>query len=236
MSPAKKLADFADAVLHHGDALHAHAEGEAGDFFRVVGRLLFRGEGEDRGIDHAATQQLNPSRLLALAAALASAKDATDLHVGARLGEREERGEEARFDRRTEQRLHGVVERALQIAEGDVGVDAEAFDLMKDGRVRGVGGVVAVHLAGNHDAHRRRLLLHGAHLHGRSVGAQQQPVAQRLALLRRRPPACPACRARDGRAENSCTRSCSSRSRPRAPRPPSSPAPRRPKQSRSACA
>ena len=54
---------------------------------------------------------------------------------------------------------------------------------MEDRRVRGVGGVVAVHLAGNHDAHRRRLLLHGAHLHRRSVRAQQQAVAQRAALL-----------------------------------------------------
>ena len=43
--------------------------------------------------------------------------------------------------------------------------------------------VVAVHFAGNDDAHRRRLLLHGAHLHRRGVGAQKQAVAQRAALL-----------------------------------------------------
>ena len=99
------------------------------------------------------------------------------------LGEGKERRKEARFHRRAEQRLHGVVERALQVAEGDVGVDAEPLHLVKDGRVRGVGGVVAMDFAGNDDAHRRRLLLHGAHLHGRGVRAQQQAVAQRTALL-----------------------------------------------------
>src|ERR1700749_817849 len=68
-----ELADFADAVLHHGDALDAHAEGEAGDLLRIVGGLLFRGEGEDAGIDHAAAQQLDPAGVLAFAAALPSA-------------------------------------------------------------------------------------------------------------------------------------------------------------------
>ena len=53
--------------------------------------------------------------------------------------------------------LHGVVERALEVGEGDVGVDAEAFQLVEDWRVSGVRGVVAVHLAGNDDADGRRL-------------------------------------------------------------------------------
>src|ERR1039458_7695103 len=51
-----KAADFADAVLHHRDALDAHAEGESGDLFRVVGGLLFGREGEDRGVNHTATK------------------------------------------------------------------------------------------------------------------------------------------------------------------------------------
>ena len=68
------------------------------------------------------------------------------------LGEGEEDGEEAGFDAGAEERLHGVVERALEVGEGDVGVDAEAFDLMEDGGVGGVGGVVAVDLAGDDDA------------------------------------------------------------------------------------
>ena len=47
---------------------------------------------------------------------------------------------EARLHARSEQRLHGVIERALQIAERDVRVDRQAFDLMEYRRVRGVRG------------------------------------------------------------------------------------------------
>src|SRR6185369_9817852 len=85
-----KLADVADAVLHHGDTLDAHTEGKAADFFRIVGRLFFCSEGEDCGIDHAAAEEFNPAGVLALAAAFASAEDATDLHVCGGFGERKE--------------------------------------------------------------------------------------------------------------------------------------------------
>ena len=49
--------------------------------------------------------------------------------------------------------------------------------------MRGVLRFVAVHLAGDHDADGRRLLLHGAHLHGRGVGTQQQAIALGAAFL-----------------------------------------------------
>src|SRR6516162_6478825 len=113
--------DLLDLVLQYGDALHTHAEGEAQNLRRVVAVLLH--ELEHVGIDHSAAQQLDPAAEFALAAAVAAAEDAAYLHVGAGLGERKERRVEARFYRRAEQRLHGVVERALQVAEGDVGVD-----------------------------------------------------------------------------------------------------------------
>src|SRR4051794_9018625 len=108
--PGIELADLADAVLHHCDPFHAHAESKTGDYFGVIGRLLLRREGEHGGIDHSAAQQLDPAGLLALPAAFSAAKDATDLHVGTGLGEREERGEEARLHRRSKQRLHRMVE------------------------------------------------------------------------------------------------------------------------------
>src|SRR5580698_6160595 len=154
-----ELADFADAVLHHGDAFDAHAESEAGDLFGIVGRLFFGSEGEDGGIDHAASEKLDPSGLLAFAASIASAEDAADLNVGGWLGEGKERREETCFDGRAEERFHGVVERALEVAEGDVAVDAKSFDLMEDRRVGGVLRVIAVDLAGNDDANGRRLQL-----------------------------------------------------------------------------
>jgi hypothetical protein len=179
-----EVAYVGDAVLDHGDALDSHAEGKAGDALGVVGVVggvgfaaLFGDCREDCGIDHAAAEEFDPATVFALAAALASAEDAGDLHVGAGLGEREERWEEAGFDIRTEERFHGVVERALEIREGDVGVDAEAFDLVEDGRVGGVGGVVAVDFAGDDDADRWGLSDHGADLHGAGVGAHQEAIA-----------------------------------------------------------
>src|SRR5207248_3990256 len=98
-----------DAVLHHGDALDAHAEGEAGDFFGVVGVVtrvdlaacfisLGVDGGEDSGVDHAAAEEFDPAGVFALAAAFAAAEDAGDLDVGGGFGEGEEAGQEAGFD------------------------------------------------------------------------------------------------------------------------------------------
>src|ERR1039458_5042859 len=81
-----ELPDLADAILHHGDALDAHAEGEAGDLLGVVGGLLFRGKGKDRRVHHAAAEQFDPTRLLAFAATLSATKDATDRSEERRVG------------------------------------------------------------------------------------------------------------------------------------------------------
>ena len=78
-----------------------------------------------------------------------------------------------------------MIERSLQVRKGDVGPNGQPLNLMEDGRMRGVGGVVTVHLAGDHNAQGRRLLNHGADLHGRRVGAHQQAVAAGLMCLSR---------------------------------------------------
>ena len=172
------MAYVGDAVLDHGDALDTHAEGEACDLFGVVNVVggvclaAFGGDGgEDGGVDHAAAEEFDPAGVFALAAAFAAAEDAGDLDVGGGFGEGEEAGEEAGFDVRPEQGFYGVVEGAFEVGEGDVGIDAEAFDLVEDGGVGGVGGVVAMDLAGDDDADGWGLIDHGADLDGRGVGA-----------------------------------------------------------------
>ena len=59
-------ADVVDPVLQHGDAFDAQPEGEAGVGFRVVAHGL-----EDRGVDHAGAQDLQPAGGLADPAAVA---------------------------------------------------------------------------------------------------------------------------------------------------------------------
>jgi len=83
-------------------------------------------------------------------------------------------GPEAGFHGGAKKLLYEVFDGAGEIAKSDVGVNGQAFDLVKDEGVCGVGIVAAVDLARNDDAHGRLLLFHGANLHGRSVGAEKE--------------------------------------------------------------
>src|SRR5580698_9036018 len=123
-----ELPNVANAVLHHRDPLNSHAKREAGDLLRVISRLLFRCECEDRRVDHSTSEQLDPTGLLALPAALTCAEDAAYLHIGRGLRERKKRRKKARFHARPKERLHRVIQRSLKIAEGDVRVHAKALD------------------------------------------------------------------------------------------------------------
>src|SRR5690348_12856882 len=172
----KKNLNVVDLVFEHGEAVDAHAEGEAADFFRVV-----VDEAVDGWIDHAGAEKLDPAGAFALGAgsatggiAAAAAKDAGDVEFDARLGERKIAGTETCFYARTEKLFDEIFDGAGEIAEGDVGVNREAFDLMKDEGVRGVWIVPAIDLAGNDDAHGRLLLLHGANLHRGSMRAEKK--------------------------------------------------------------
>src|SRR5882762_3508556 len=83
----KEQLNIIHAVLQNRNPFHAHAECKSRNFRRIV---IY--EAIHIRIDHAAAQQFNPSAGLAVAArsavtyALAIAENATDLHVGARLG------------------------------------------------------------------------------------------------------------------------------------------------------
>src|ERR1039458_3770158 len=130
-----------DAVLHQCQPIRAAAEGEAGHLFRIV-----PDESIERGIDHAAAQQLHPSGALAHGASRSAAEQATDVELRARFGEREETGTEARFDVWSKEAAREFVQRALQIAQGNVGVHREALHLMEHEGMRGIGIVAAIDL------------------------------------------------------------------------------------------
>src|SRR5437667_4806496 len=172
----EKDLDIVDAVLEHGQAVDADAEGKATDFFRVIIH-----EAVDGGIDHAGAEEFNPGRTFALRARSATggragstAEGAGDVELDAGLRERKITGAEARFDAGAKKLFYEIFDGAGEIAEGNVGVDGEAFDPVEGERRGGVGIVAAIDLAGYDDAHGRLLLLHGANLHGRSVGAKKE--------------------------------------------------------------
>ena len=111
------------------------------------------------------------------------AVEARDVHLDAGLGEREVVGLQPRAPLGAEQRARGLLEGPGEVGQRDALPHREALDLREHRRVGGVG-VAAVDGAGDDDEDRRLLGLHGAHLHRRGVGAQDDvPRARRQAVL-----------------------------------------------------
>ena len=119
-------ADVGNAVAQHGDALRPHAEGEAGVPLGVDAAVL-----EHLGMHHAAAEDLHPAGALAGGAAAAAAELAAHVHLGRRLGEREERGPEAHLGGRREELPREVRQRRLEVHEGDALVHGEPLDLRR---------------------------------------------------------------------------------------------------------
>jgi len=149
-----------DAIFQHGDALHTHAEGEA----RVLLRVDAAGN-EDVGVAHAATQNLNPTRVLADVAAFAATNVARDVHLRRGLGEGEIRRTETHLGALAEELLYEVIQGLLQVSKRHVLVDIQALYLMEDAVGASRDGLVAEHTARGDDADRRLVGLHHADLH-----------------------------------------------------------------------
>ena len=69
--------------------------------------------------------------------------------------------------------LYHLVQRALQIAHGDAAINGHALDLVEHGGMGGVHLILAVDAARRNDADGQGARLHGMHLHGAGLGAQQ---------------------------------------------------------------
>src|SRR5437588_12607439 len=108
--PLKKQLNVIDAVLQNRDAVDAHAKSKPADLRRVVAVVLH--ELEDVRVNHATAENLDPASGLAgtarftASSTTAATNETADHHLGARLGEREERGPKLRFHARSEQRFH----------------------------------------------------------------------------------------------------------------------------------
>src|ERR1700688_4465799 len=157
--PLKKQLNIIHPILQQRDPVRAHAKRKSRDLSRVI-PIVFHKLKHIR-IDHAASQNLNPSRLLARTArivtssATAATNKARHKHLRARLGKRKKRWTKTRLHARPKKLLHRVIERPLQISESNIGVDRQSFDLMKHRRVARVRRIVAVYNTRNHNAQRR---------------------------------------------------------------------------------
>ena len=101
------------------------------------------------------------------------ADPARDVGLKGGLGEGEEVCAEAGLALLAEEGLDEVVERALEVAQGDALADHEALDLVELRQVGRVGHIAAVDLARADHVDGRLFLLHGVHLGARGLGAQQ---------------------------------------------------------------
>src|ERR1700731_473884 len=172
----EKDLNIVDAIFEHSGGVHARAEGEAAGFLGIVVH-----EAVDGGIDHACAEEFDPGGAFAFrtgsatrGSSCSTAEGAGDVELDARLGKREIAGPEARFHAGAKKLFYEIFDSAGEIAEGDVGINGEAFDLVEGEGMGGVGIVAAIDLAGNDDANGRLLLFHGANLHGRSVRAEKK--------------------------------------------------------------
>ena len=100
------------------------------------------------------------------------------IHFCRRFRERKIARPEARLGLRPEERTREIIDGAFEVAESNVGIHREAFDLMEHVAVRRVGIVAAIHFARHNDPHGRLFFFHRANLHRRSVRAQQIAIAR----------------------------------------------------------
>ena len=107
---------------------------------------------------------------------------ALHVHLAGRLGEGEVVGAEPGLGVLAVEALDDFVQGALQIGHGNALVHHHALDLVEHGGVSGVCLVLPVDPAGGDDADGRLAALHGADLHGRGLGAEEDGVILGIVL------------------------------------------------------
>ena len=125
------------------------------------------------GIDHAASENLNPAGVFADVAAYPATDVAADIHLSRRFGEGEVGGAEPDFRMFTEHLLGKIHQGLLEVDKRYILVDVKPFNLVKDTVGPGRDRFVPENPAGEDHPDRRLCRLHRADLYGGGVGAQQ---------------------------------------------------------------
>src|SRR6185295_4052104 len=122
---------------------------EAAEALRVIAAVA-----QDRRVDHARAEDLQPAGILADPAALPAAEEALDVELDARLSKGEVARPEAHTRALAIQSLSERCQRALQIGKGDVLAHRQALDLMEH-HLRARGHLlIAIDLARQDHPHR----------------------------------------------------------------------------------
>ena len=165
-------------VAEEGETIDAHDERKAAHHLRIIadGAQHVR-------MDHPRPQDLEP----ALAATHATARGrsaghgarrARDVDLRTRLGERKEAGAEADAGLGAEEPAEEMHQNPLQVGEGHLLVNHEAFHLMEHRGMRGVGFVPSIACARHDHPERGSLRAHDADLDRRGVRPQESVVGQ----------------------------------------------------------
>ena len=134
-------------------------------------------------VRNAATEDLDPTRALADAAALSPADGAGNVHLCGRLREREVARAETRAHILAEHGMHERIERAFQVRKRDVAIHHKALHLHEHRAVARIHLIHAEHAAG-HDEPERRFERHErARLTGGSVRTQHHAVVDIEGIL-----------------------------------------------------
>src|SRR5258708_8339611 len=127
-TPLKEQINTILSILQQSDPVRAHAKGKPRNFPGVIPVVLHKLE--HIRVDHAASKNFNPSRLLARTARsivrpappAAAADKARYVHLRARLSKRQKRWTKTRLHARSKKFLHRVIERPLQVAKRYAGI------------------------------------------------------------------------------------------------------------------
>ena len=157
-----------DTIFQIGYALHAHTESETGVHLAVDAARF-----EYVWIHHTATEDFNPTGMLAESATLSATKMTGDVHFSRWFGEWEIRRTQTDFCFRAKQFTCKVEQRLLQVGKRHVFIDVKSLNLMEEAVGARRDSLVAVYASGTDDADWRLLRRHHAGLHRRCVRAEQ---------------------------------------------------------------
>src|SRR5688572_3149799 len=96
---------------------------------------------------------------------------ATDVHLGAGLGERKVRWTETDLYILAIHFLHKEIKRLLEVCEGNMLIHVQSFNLVKEAMAARAHGFISIHAARAYDANGQRVVFHGAYLRIAGMGA-----------------------------------------------------------------